>query len=216
MGHNWRHFFQNRRRYCIAFAFTYAYWQCLSKWKSSDSEIVRMGAAGSLMTNFVEISFYLLDTVNTRSKIMDESISSLKLLDNVLKEEGATALVRGVSATYYGSVLYGGVYFYSYTWLKCKGHEFVSQTYLPLLHFCSGFVSEYSALTLYYPFEKIKVRLQTQSHAYYNGLMDGFKDLLKNEGFFRMYKGYFWYALHYSVNYSTQMAIFESQIARFK
>jgi hypothetical protein len=44
-------------------------------YKSSKSkyECVRMGAAGSIATASVELGFYFLDTLNSRSKVKKES-----------------------------------------------------------------------------------------------------------------------------------------------
>ena len=111
------------------------------------------------MVNFVELSFYIGDTINSKSKVAQESISFMKLLNNVLKEEGANALTRGINVTYYGSIFYGGSYFYTYPWLKVQGHDFLEKrNSLPILYFLSGVVSEYVALLFYFPFETVKVR----------------------------------------------------------
>jgi len=83
----------------------------------------------------------------------------MRLLNNVLKAEGANGLAKGVSATYYGSIFYGFTYFYTYGFLKSKGHDwFEKHNKLPLLYFLSGFIAEYAGLLLYFPFETVKVR----------------------------------------------------------
>jgi hypothetical protein len=56
------------RIFSLAF-FTTSYWVLLRKLHSSDNEILRMAAAGSLMTNIAEMSFYPLDTINSSSKV---------------------------------------------------------------------------------------------------------------------------------------------------
>lgn len=189
----------------------------LHKARQSKNEVLRLAAAGSVMTQISELSFYCLDTINSRSKISTESISMMRMLRNVINEEGATALFRGIAATYYGSMFYGFTYFFSYPWLKKKGHDFFSsRNALPLLHLGSGFVSEYLALLLYYPFETIKVRLQTKTYADSVSLIDGIADLARETGLKQMYKGYFWYALHYSINYSVQISLYEYLIATHK
>lgn len=47
----------------------------------------------------------------------------MKQLNAVITKDGANALVRGASATYYGSIFYGGSYFYTYPYFKMKGAE---------------------------------------------------------------------------------------------
>lgn len=47
----------------------------------------------------------------------------IRMLDRVLRQEGAKALVKGISATYYGSIFYGALYFHLYPYLKERGHN---------------------------------------------------------------------------------------------
>lgn len=82
----------------------------------------------------------------------------------MIAKDGATALVRGASVTYYGSIFYGGSYFYTYPWFKKRGNEMFygddlnKEKSRSMLYFMSGFISEYIALLLYFPFETVKVR----------------------------------------------------------
>jgi hypothetical protein len=105
-------------------AFSYGYWYYLNTSRSSENECARIAAAGSLTTHLVEMGFYFGDTINSRSKIQQESLSMMRLLNTVLQEEGANALCKGINATYYGSVLYGFSYFFTYSSLKVKGHDY--------------------------------------------------------------------------------------------
>lgn len=143
-------------------AFSFCYWRLMQKLRESENECKRLAAAGSLMTHCVEMAFYFGDTINSRSKVNQESLSMMRLLNNVLQAEGVNAFAKGINATYYGSVFYGFSYFYTYTSLKVIGHDrFERHNKLPLLYFLSGVVSEYAALLLYFPFETVKVRLQS-------------------------------------------------------
>ena len=199
------------------FAWSFMCGYSFQKARQSENEVLRLAAAGSLMTQIAELSFYYMDTINSRSKISAESISMIRMLRNVINEEGAKALFRGITATYYGSTFYGFSYFFSYPWLKKQGHDFfASRNALPLLHLGSGFVSEYLALLLYYPFETIKVRLQTKTYANSVSLLEGMALLAREKGIKKLYKGYFWYALNYSINYSIQISLYEYLIARHK
>lgn len=55
----------------------------------------------------------------------------------------------------------------------------------------SGFVSGWCQVIIMQPFEIVKVRLQTQSatNPYYNGMVDAFKKIAKEEGLKSFYKG---------------------------
>lgn len=122
-----------------------------------------MAGAGSLVTHTCELGFYFVDTINSRSKVQQQNLSMMRELNNVLNKEGANALAKGISATYYGSVLYGFSYFFTYPFLKKKFHEpFEKRNQLPLLYFMSALVSEYLGLLLYFPYETVKVRMQAK------------------------------------------------------
>ena len=80
----------------------------------------------------------------------------------VFTQDGANALCRGWSVTYYGSIAYGGSYFFMYPWLKVKGSQLTSKKeHLPFVYFLSGMIAEYAALLVYFPFETVKVRIQS-------------------------------------------------------
>ena len=49
--------------------FTGAFWGGLQMMQKSENEIARLAAAGALVTHTCELSFYLFDTVNSKSKV---------------------------------------------------------------------------------------------------------------------------------------------------
>lgn len=55
----------------------------------------------------------------------------------------------------------------------------------------AGFVSGWTQVIIMQPFEIVKIRLQTQTVAnpYYNGMVDCFKKIAKEEGLASFYKG---------------------------
>ena len=128
----------------------------------------------------------------------------LKILNETIKKEGTLALYRGVSVTFFGSIIYGFFYFHFYPLLKMTFHDFFERKgALPLLYFASGCISDFLSLIIYYPFETIKVRFQTKHHHYqYDGLMAAFVHLFRQEGPRKFYKGWLPYALNYTINYS--------------
>lgn len=80
-----------------------------------------MGAAGSLTVLIGEGSFYFIDAVNTRSKVLQshENIPFRTMFRDIVKTEGiSTGLYKGYSASFYGSIMYGGIYFSIYKGLK--------------------------------------------------------------------------------------------------
>ena len=57
----------------------------------------------------------------------------------------------------------------------------------------AGFISGWFQVLIMQPFEIVKIRLQTQTPAnpYYNGMIDCFKKIAKDEGLSAFYKGNF-------------------------
>lgn len=55
----------------------------------------------------------------------------------------------------------------------------------------SGFISGWCQVIIMQPFEIVKIRLQTQStlNPYYNGMVDAFQKIAKEEGLLSFYKG---------------------------
>lgn len=69
MHNNVQALLKSKTRIASGLLFTASYWFLLTKLRKSDSEILRLAGAGSLMTHIVEISFYPLDTINSNSKV---------------------------------------------------------------------------------------------------------------------------------------------------
>lgn len=160
-------FLHNPRKVASFTLFCGGYTAYLYNARKAENEILRMGAAGSIVVLLNETTFYLLDTVNCRSKVDQESISMLKILNETIKKEGTLALYRGISVTFFGSIIYGFFYFHFYPLLKMTFHDFFEKRgALPLLYFASGCISDFLSLIIYYPFETIKVRFQTKHHHY--------------------------------------------------
>lgn len=158
---------------CIAFTF----------WKGPQIEnpVVRYALAGTAATLFQEIFMHGLDTLNMRSKV----INGPKLyVFELIRKEGFVSLMRGIQPVLYGyifsSFLYFNFYALSKMWLRSnyfsnpeeddsmtnfeKARRLVLITLV--VSFASSMVAEIFSLTLYYPFDLIKTRMQA-NHSYY-------------------------------------------------
>lgn len=58
----------------------------------------------------------------------------------------------------------------------------------------SGFFSGWCQVIIMQPFEIVKIRLQTQvaGNHYYQGMVDAFRKIRKQEGLIAFYKGNYW------------------------
>lgn len=114
---------KNRNKIAAFGLFSSAYCFSLSKAREANSEIVRLGMAGSVVVLIVESTFYMLDSINSKTKVCQDSISFVQMIDSILKTEGPSGLFKGISATFYGSICYGALYFHLYPFLKEQCHD---------------------------------------------------------------------------------------------
>lgn len=108
----------HRRRAAVSVAFTAAYGYLCWKGKHVDNELIRMGIAGSITHTFVECLFHSIDTINVRAKAHEHAISSYNTLKTIYVKDGVYGFFRGFSATFYGSVFCGFIYFSTYKAFK--------------------------------------------------------------------------------------------------
>ncbi len=69
-------------------SFTGIYCYSLYKAQKSENEVLRIGGAGSITTLIGESSFYFIDAINARSKILTQNVSFVSMMKKVLKSEG--------------------------------------------------------------------------------------------------------------------------------
>jgi hypothetical protein len=65
----------------------------------------------------------------------------------------------------------------------------VSLKETPLIRFICGGLAGAIACTACYPIELVKTRLTVDKKRHYNGIIDTFSSVIRNEGFFGLYKG---------------------------
>lgn len=181
------------RYYFFLSSFTSTYLYTLYRAKRSDNEVLRMGAAGSITILISESSFYFIDAVNARTKILKENVKFGTMIRNIIKNEGIRGLYKGYSASFYSSILYGYMYFYLYkglkVYMKDKLHPH-STSMMACIYASASTIAEVFALIVYYPFELIKVRLLTRNdHFKYSSVSDAFFKITKKDSVPGLYRG---------------------------
>jgi hypothetical protein len=91
--------------------------------RTSTNEVLRVGAAGSLTMLIGESTFYCIDAVNAKSKIMNVNLGFFEMVPKIISEEGVYGLYKGYSVSYYSSMYSGFIYFYTYKMLKVQLKE---------------------------------------------------------------------------------------------
>lgn len=99
-------------------AFAVSYLLFLRFSLKTDNEMLRVGAAGSITMLVSESSFYCIDAVNARSKMLETNVGFKEMLRRIRVNEGVFGIFKGYSATYYSSILSGFIYFYFYKGIK--------------------------------------------------------------------------------------------------
>lgn len=79
-----------------------------------------------------------------------------------------------------------------------------------MIYACSSTIAEIFALTVYYPYELIKVRFLTKNDKYgYESVSDAFVKILRKDTVFGLYKGVWAFFLTFMGQYTLQMTCYE-------
>lgn len=157
--------------------------------KDSQYQAVRLGLAGALAQFTTEFIYHPIDTINTKTKaeIHSENLNAYKMIRRIAEKEGFIGYWRGASATYYGSLMGGVIYFSLYKYLKIFFKKFEdpnSDKISVFVYLSSSLVSELLFIFFYYPFDLIRTRMQTRIPQFaYKGPVDGFRNILANPRF---------------------------------
>lgn len=205
------------RYYLFLASFTGVYIYSIYKAHKSENEVLRIGAAGSLTTLIGESSFYFIDGINARSKILPHNVGLIQMFRDVIKKEGVLGLYKGYSASYYSSILYGYLYFYIYKGFKHyvkdtdTFRENNQSTPLKALVYASAStVAEIVSLFIYYPFELTKIRLLTKNDVYrYTSVSDAFIKIVKLDGIPGLYRGLVTFFFAFMGQYTLSMTTYE-------
>ena len=188
-------FFKQRdnRFYCFITGFIGSYIYFLYSSCHSKSELVRLGAAGSLTGLLAESPFYFIDAINAKSKVLERNMKFSQMFKHIVKTDGILGLFKGCSASFYSLIISGYLYFYIYkgtkVFLKDKFHP-SSTSMLAAIYLSASMISEIISLFIYYPFELVKVRILTKNDKFqYYSASDGFRKIIKEQSFPGIYKG---------------------------
>lgn len=98
-------------------------------------EPLRIGITGSLTLLSSEMTFYFIDTINMRSKVLNSNKNCISMFRHIVSNEGVSGLTKGIQASFYGAIIYGFTYFYLYKLFKetYKKHIGESSAFMFLL-----------------------------------------------------------------------------------
>jgi hypothetical protein len=191
----------HRRRICVTAFFLSCYTCTCAKAVRWDSDLLRMGVAGSLAITTVECLFHVIDTVNIRAKAQTQSISFASMVHKIYSKEGMHGFGKGFSACFYGATVGGFLYFCAYKTLKPKLKEILPASWdIGLVFALAGMCSETLTVLYYYPFNLIKCRLQSVNYIFkYQNLPHAFGKEIRLNGVRSLYDGVAPFILTYGI-----------------
>ena len=145
-----------------------------------------MGVAGSIANLLVETSFHVIDTVNIRAKAQSElkGKSTLSMVNKIYMKEGIYGFAKGFSACFYGACFCGFIYFATYKALKGAFRDYFGDNIeLGLICLTASLASEVITLSVQYPYDLIKCRLQSVNYIFkYQNLPHAFRKEITQNG----------------------------------
>uniref|UniRef100_A0A5S6QAI6 EF-hand domain-containing protein n=1 Tax=Trichuris muris TaxID=70415 RepID=A0A5S6QAI6_TRIMR len=163
------------------------------------------GASQVMFTNPVEIVKIRLQTAG------EVQTGKLPSLPSVLRQLGFAGLYKGASACFMRDIPFSAIYFPFYAhaklWFADKdGHND------PWSLFCAAFIAGVPAAGLCTPPDVVKTRLQVPASTgktHYSGLLDGFREVWREEGFRAFWKGSAARILRSSPQFGVTLMVYE-------
>lgn len=119
----------------------------------------------------------MLDSINIRSKSHHgENRSMMRVMRDVIKYEGFMGFFKGIHCQFFGSTVYGFLYFTIYQKMKQILNEYTDG---PMKFMLASMVTQGISLIALYPFDVIKVRMQSSNHIYkYKNIYQAFRSVV--------------------------------------
>jgi len=127
----------------------------------------------------VDLLFFPIDTVKTR----------LQSSQGFIVAGGFKGIYRGVGSVVVGSAPGAAAFFVTYDYLKYNLPPSISHP-SPLGHVISASIGECMACLVRVPTEVVKSRVQTSAYGLRASSFDAFKNIIRTNGFYGLYRGF--------------------------
>ena len=150
---------------------------------------------GSLSGVISQVLTYPLDVIRTRVVVYPGKYTGIfNCAATMVKEEGVTSLFGGILPTVMGVIPYEGAQFYAYGGLKQLYTSKIApgKPITPFVNCLIGASAGMFSQTFSYPFDVIRKRMMLKDEngkPLYNGMIDAFKTVLKQDGIGGFYRG---------------------------
>jgi len=184
-------------------------------------EFLIIGCCGATSQLISDFSLHAVDTINVRLKSTHADITVKEMSKRIHKKYGIRGFFNGLSATICGSITGGFVYFTAYMMMKNIMKKFIphEEEFIFLRNLFSAGLTEFVALIVFYPFEMVKTRMQSNRYYYnYNNVFDGLKQVWNEDKklkWMSFYKGSFPYFLMFICYTAIQFSCYETLIRQY-
>jgi len=153
------------------------------------------GGIASLIGNPTEIALVRM-TADGRLPVNERRNYNhvLNAISRICKEEGVSSLWRGCAPTVVRSMVVNATQLGTYSQAK---QQIIKTGYISdgiLCHFCASMISGFATTAASMPVDIVKTRIQNMriidGKPEYNGILDVFGRILRNEGLFSLWKGF--------------------------
>lgn len=155
----------------------------------------RFALAGAVCCSVTHGALTPVDVVKTRIQLDPATYNRGMIggFKQVIKNEGAGALLTGVGPTFAGYFLqgalkFGGYEFFKQQWINAVGVDNASAYRTPI-YMASSASAEFFADIALCPLEATRIRLVSEP-TFANGLVGGFTKIMRTEGFGALYAGF--------------------------
>lgn len=151
--------------------------------------------AGASAGVISQVLTYPLDVIRTRITVDPKKYNGiLSAFGTILREEGPLSLYAGVGSTIVGVIPYEGAQFYAFGGLKNFYQSRIApgKPISPFVTCLIGATAGMFSQLFSYPFDVVRKRQMLRDEngkPLYNGMVDGFTKIVKNDGLLGLYRG---------------------------
>ena len=144
---------------------------------------------------------YPFETLTTRIKRRHNYTSIVNEIRYINKNKGYKFFYNGFQTVFYSAFFTNFVYFGIYDICNHFGLNYVKRndmkSYSAMIPTISSLIGQLFSLIVYVPVDCIQTRMQSGDKSFnYNNIFHGFRTVIREEGFLRLFHGSYIYAIH--------------------
>ena len=179
-----------------------------------DQNRLRLCFFSAFGTYMADTLSYPLELLATVIKSKHGSSPIIKTTTSLVREHGIRSLFKGISTVVWTTLFPNFTYFYVYESINNFAINRLNKNYKPEDNFyippISSLCAEMVCVILFVPFDTIQTRMQLNSPQYqYKSLFGGLIDIVKHEGFLRLFSASYLYICQLLIFTPMQFTFYE-------